>query len=81
MTDLSHNTGTPQLPTDAAAISPSIHVRRDGAFYRVQILPPEALPKGMGRPETHGSYTSAMMAAKWLGVATGWPIVDLAKGG
>lgn len=70
-----------QFSTDEVEIAPSIHVRRDGAFYRMAILPPEALPPAMARPSTHGSYASAMMAAKWLSLETGWPIVDLAKGG
>jgi len=69
-----------QLPTDLVEITPSIHVKRDGAFYRLAILPPEALPPAMARPSTHGSYASAMMAAKWLSLETGWPVVDLAKG-
>jgi hypothetical protein len=70
-----------QLPTDPVGIAPSIHVRRDGAFFRMQIIPPEALPPAMARPSTYGSYASAMLAARWLEVETGWPVIDLAKGG
>lgn len=66
---------------DPHDIAPCIHVRKDGAFYRMAILPPEALPPAMARPSTHGSHASAMMAAKWLSLETGWPVVDLAKGG
>lgn len=67
--------------SQSATVAPSIHVTRDGAFYRMAILPPEALPAAMARPSTHGSYASAMLAARWLEVETGWPVVDLAKGG
>ncbi|MCO5794017.1 MAG: hypothetical protein HEQ21_14440 [Blastomonas sp.] len=62
-------------------IEPTIHVRRDGALYRLLVLPPQSLPASISRPATHGSHASAMMAAGWLSGATGWPIVDLAKGG
>lgn len=70
-----------QFSTPEEEIAPSIHVRRDGAFYRMAIVPPEALPPAMARPSTYGSYASAMLAARWLEVETGWPVVDLAKGG
>ena len=69
-----------QFSTASEEIAPCIHVRKDGAFYRMAILPPEALPAAMARPATHGSYASAMLAARWLEVETGWPVVDLAKG-
>jgi hypothetical protein len=68
------------MTTEPQGIAPSIHVRKDGAFYRMAILPPEALPPAMARPSTYGSYASAMLAARWLEVETGWPVVDLAKG-
>ncbi len=60
--------------------SPSIHVRKDGAFFRLLILPPQALPPSIERPGTHGSHASAMQAARWLSDATGWAITDLTRG-
>jgi hypothetical protein len=70
-----------QLSTDEVEIAPSIHVRRERGFFRLLILPPQALPPSIARPGTHGSHASAMQAARWLSDATGWTITDLAKGG
>jgi hypothetical protein len=66
-----------QLETAA----PCIHVRKDGAFFRLLIFPPQALPPSVARPGTHGSHASAMQAARWLSDATGWAITDLTRGG
>lgn len=58
---------------------PQIHVRKDGPFYRVQVLPPEALGKMLQRPDSYASDVTARMAAKVLAGITGWPIVDLTR--
>lgn len=60
---------------------PQIHVRKDGPFWRVQVLPPEALGKMLQRPDSYASDVTARMAAKVLAGITGWPIVDLTKAG
>jgi hypothetical protein len=70
-----------QLPSDQIEIAPSIHVRRERGFFRLLVLPPQALPPSIARPGTHGSYASAMQAAGWLSDATGWAITDLTRGG
>lgn len=59
--------------------APSIHVRKDGPFYRVQVQPPEALGKMLQRPDSYASDVTARMAAKVLANITGWPIIDQTK--
>lgn len=58
-------------------IPPVIHIRKDGPFYRVQVIPPDALGKMLQRPETYASDVTARMAAKVLSGITGWPVTDL----
>lgn len=58
---------------------PSIHVRKDGPFYRMSVSPPEALTKALARPETYASETTARMAAKVLHDITGWPVIDATR--
>lgn len=58
-------------------MTPTIHVKKDGAFYRVQIIPPQSLPPSVARPETYAGHAAAMQAARWIAQATGWTITDL----
>ena len=60
-----------------AGLDPVIHVRKDGPFYRVQVIPPDAMGKMLQRPETYASDVTARMAAKVLAGITGWPVTDL----
>lgn len=60
-------------------MTPAIHIRQDGPFYRVQVIPPEAMGKTLQRPETYASTTTARMAAKVLSNITGWPVTDLTR--
>ncbi|SKB85399.1 hypothetical protein SAMN06295937_102354 [Sphingopyxis flava] len=60
---------------------PHIEVRKDGPFWRVVVLPPEALPDGWCRPSTFSSAPLARLAAKLLADASGMPIIDQATGG
>jgi hypothetical protein len=59
---------------------PCIHVRRDGALYRVQVIPPDALGETLSRPDSYASVTTARMGAKVLSDMTGWPVTDLTEG-
>lgn len=58
-------------------VDPVIHVRKDGPFYRVQVIPPDAMGKALRRPDTYVSATMANMAAKVLSNITGWAVTDL----
>lgn len=58
-------------------MEPAIHIRKDGAFFRVQVLPPEAIGKPLQRPDSYARATTARMAAKVLADLTGWPVTDL----
>lgn len=58
-------------------ISPAIHVRKDGPFYRVLVLPPDAVTSELRRPDSYASAATARMAAKVLSDLTGWPVTDL----
>lgn len=59
------------------AIDPAIHVRKDGPFFRVLVLPPDAIREELRRPDSYASAPSARMAAKILFDLTGWPVTDL----
>ena len=56
---------------------PAIYIRKDGALYRVQIVPPLQLEASSARPETYAGIIAARQAAAWLAKATGLRIVDL----
>lgn len=58
---------------------PAIHVRKDGPLYRILVLPPEALGKGLERPTTFTTAASARLAANVLSGVTGWPVTDLTE--
>lgn len=60
---------------------PAIHIRREGPFYRVLVIPPDALPPSFSVPSTFVSAAVARMSAKVLSDATGWPVSDLAGAG
>ncbi|MEH6789652.1 hypothetical protein [Parasphingorhabdus sp.] len=57
--------------------NPAIHIRRDGPFYRVQIVPPQQLDGSAARPETYAGVIAARQAAGWLSKATGLSVIDL----
>lgn len=57
----------------------SIHLRKEGPFWRVRVEPKDALPASVHVPETHAGHLSATMAAKLLANATGFPVVDHTK--
>ena len=59
--------------------APVIHVRKDGPFYRVLVLPPEAMPGSFGRPATYVAHSAASEAARLLSVTTGWSVTDLSE--
>ena len=59
-----------------ATAAPHISVRRDGPFYRVRVTPADAVPPSVRQPETHAGHASALMAARLLCNATGFPIID-----
>lgn len=62
--------------------APHISLRRDGPFYRVRVSPADALPPPVRQPETHAGHASALMAARLIANATGFPIIDeTQKGG
>ena len=63
----------------SAPADPVIHVKKDGPFYRVQVLPPDAMGKRLQRPDSYASATTARMAAKVLADLTGWPVTDLTE--
>lgn len=63
----------------SAPVDPVIHIKRDGPFVRVQVIPPEAMGKTLRRPDTYASATTARMAAKVLADLTGWPVTDLTE--
>lgn len=58
-------------------MEPVIHVRRDGGLYRVQVIPPEAVPPSFSVPSTFLAVSIARISAKVLSDATGWPVTDL----
>lgn len=58
-------------------MEPVIHLRRDGAIFRVLVIPPEALPTSVFVPSTFLAASVARMSAKVLSDATGWQITDL----
>lgn len=58
-------------------IAPAIHIRKDGPLFRVQVLPPDALPPSFSVPSTFTSHAVAKMSAKVLADATGWAVTDL----
>ena len=60
---------------------PAIHIKKDGPFYRVQILPPQQLAGSAARPETYAGVIAARQAAGWLSKATSLPVIDLTAGG
>ena len=60
-------------------MEPVIHVRRDGPFWRVQIIPPEAGPTAVVVPSTFASHAMASLSAKVLSDATGFPVTDLTE--
>lgn len=62
------------------APDPHITIQRDGPFYRLAVLPPDALPDGWRRPSTFSSAPLARSAAKLLAEASGLPIVDQTGG-
>jgi hypothetical protein len=57
----------------------TIHLRKDGPFYRVRVEPVGSLPANVRAPETHAGHLAATMAAKLLHDATGFPVVDHTK--
>jgi hypothetical protein len=59
---------------------PHIVLSKDGPFFRLAVLPPEALPDGFRGPSTFSSAPLARMAGKILGEATGLPVVAQMKG-
>jgi hypothetical protein len=60
-------------------VTPSIHIKRDGVFWRVQIIPPEAGPTAVVVPSTFAWHAMAKLSAKVLSDATGFAIVDLTE--
>lgn len=60
---------------------PQVHLRKDGAFFRVRVEPKDALPASVHVSETYVGHLSATMAAKVLANATGFPIIDHTKAG
>lgn len=56
---------------------PTIHIRKDGPLYLVQIIPPQQLDGSIARPETYAGPIAARQAAGWLAKATGLKIIDL----
>lgn len=62
-------------------MEPVIHIKKDGPFYRVQVIPPDALGKTLQRPDSYASDVTARMAAKVLSGITGWPVTDLTRAG
>lgn len=62
------------------ALDPHIKLSKDGPFYRLAVLPPEALPSNWSAPSTFTSLPMARMSAKLLAEASGLPIVDQTEG-
>lgn len=58
-------------------MDPVIHIRKDGPMFRVQVIPPDALPPSFSVPSTYLAVAVARMSAKVLSDATGWPVTDL----
>jgi hypothetical protein len=56
---------------------PAVHIKKDGPFYRVKIVPTMQLEGSAARPETYAGTIAARQAAGWLSKATGWPVTDL----
>lgn len=59
--------------------APTIHLRKDGPFFRVNVEPCRSLPENVRAPETHAGHLAAAMAARLLATATGFPVVDHTK--
>ncbi len=58
-------------------MTPVIHIRRDGAIYRVLVVPPEAGPTAVVVPSTFVSHSMAKISARVLADATGFAVTDL----
>lgn len=61
--------------------SPHIVVRQGGAFYRIEVRPPNPVPSGYHEPRTYTASSRAFEAAELLAKMTGWPVIDETKGG
>jgi hypothetical protein len=59
----------------------AVHITKDGVFFRVRVLPPDAAPSGPLAPETHAGVISARVAADRIAAALGLPVVDQTRGG
>jgi hypothetical protein len=62
------------------AHEPYIEVRKDGPFFRVVVLPPDALPANWHGPSTFSSAPLARISARLLAQASGLPVVDQTGG-
>jgi len=56
---------------------PTIHIKKDGGIFLVQVVPPIQLDGSIARPETYAGPIAARQAAGWLAKATGFEIIDL----
>tara|TARA_R110001599_G_scaffold193040_1_gene388722 strand:- start:8019 stop:8312 length:294 start_codon:yes stop_codon:yes gene_type:complete len=68
------------LKLQSKSAEPAVHVKKDGPFFRVQIVSPMQLEGSAVRPETYAGAIAARQAAGWLSKATGLPVIDLIGG-
>lgn len=60
--------------------TPHIVVRQGGAFFRIEVRPPEPIPADFHEPRTYTARNRAFETADLLAKMTGWPVIDETKG-
>lgn len=61
--------------------SPYIVLRQGSGFFRVLFRCSDLSPADFNRPGTYTAHSAATDAARLLGQATGWPVIDETKKG
>lgn len=61
---------------------PTVVLKSERGFFRVEVRPPATLPADYRSPTTYIAHSLASHAARLLGEMTGWPVIDeTQKGG
>lgn len=60
----------------SAAPTPTVVLKRDRGYFRVEVRPSSPLPLDYHRPATNIAHCLASDAARLLGQMTGWPVID-----